>query len=123
MTDLTAARAAWERADEWRTAINPSVLSGYANRLIAAQDAELATLTVENERLASDRDALRGQIEAVRDADQPVRDWAVGSMQACVACVDTRGSWRKCSYHEGVDDAIERAFESVESALTPTEQP
>ena len=71
---------------------------------ITALEAALATCEVK--------------LEAVRNADQSVRDWAVGSMKACVACVDTRGSWRMCGYHEGVDDAIERAFESVVAALS-----
>lgn len=56
-------------------------------------------------------------IERVVAAEQAVRDWLTDSMKACTACVDTRGSWRRCSYHEGADDAVDRAFESVERTI------
>ena len=69
-------------------------------------------------RMANQLARANAIIERVGAADQPVRDWLTDSMKACTACVDTRGSWVRCSYHEGADDAVDRAFESVERTIS-----
>jgi len=77
----------------------------------------VADLETELEMYEQALTRANATIERVLAADRPVRDWLTDSMKACTACVDTRGSWRRCSYHEGADDAVDRAFESVERTI------